>query len=118
MIVGGTGSDTMWGGEHDDLLLGAHSLVSLRGLKTIFREWNSSRDYDQRRTNIRFGGERTDDRKNSSYLVGANRSEEMTIRPDDIGDQMLGNEGLDWFFQQLPVDIVADMQNNERRDLI
>ncbi len=118
VLVGGTGSDTMWGGEHDDILLGAHTVHSLRSLKTIFREWISSRDYQQRRTNIRFGAARTDNRRNNAYLVGVNRSQESTIRPTDEGDQMRGNQGLDWFFQQLPFDIIADLERTESRDLI
>lgn len=118
VLIGGTGSDTMWGGEHDDILLGSETVHSVRQLKTIFREWTSSRDYDQRRTNIRAGGGMTDNRRNDTFLIGTNRSLTSTMITREETDQLRGGDGLDWFFQQLPHDIIADLERTERRDLI
>ena len=109
ILYGGGGADTLRGQGGDDLLLGAFVAPESGGLQSflsggILDEWLSSRDYETRVHNVwkRTGG--TDDRLNTEYLIGANRTGQ-TVFADGARDVLTGGGALDLFFARSGSDV-------------
>ena len=124
ILYGGANADTLLGGADDDLLVAGENRPPSLAIGEAFGdeiqdEWLSTRSYDQRAINIRNGAGRSDNRLNTIYLIGANRSGQ-TIFDDDEPDSLTGGGGLDFFYaidSGVNVD-VFDRASNERFDRI
>ena len=108
VLVGGYGSDTLFGGDGEDILVSdtfdpADAFTEIQHLNRLRNEWRSERTYLQRVENIRDSDDATDDRKNTTFLIGADRTGQNTFR-DQNRDQVTGGAGLDLFFASMSMD--------------
>ena len=108
VLVGGYGSDTLFGGDGEDILVSdtfdpADEFTEIQHLNRLRNEWRSERTYLQRVENIRDSDDVTDDRKNTTFLIGADRTGQNTFR-DQNRDQVTGGPGLDLFFASMSMD--------------
>src|SRR5262249_41759267 len=88
---GGSGTDYLFGGSADDILIGGMTDfdANLPGMASLFAEWQSGNSYSTRVSNLKNGG----------GLNGSNKPNPGTPLHDDAApDTLKGGAGLDWFF--------------------
>jgi hypothetical protein len=98
VLIGGQGDDRLQGGSGDDILIGGRTGWDANdlALSAILDEWTSPRDYATRVANLRGNG--TEPRANGDYYLNM-AGRYATVYDDDGGhDELIGGEGLDWFF--------------------
>lgn len=109
MLIGGSGSDTLRGGDGDDLLFGGTTTycdetaktLDAAALASIFQSWNRSGvAYDTRVSDLLAGG--------AAALIAPDRF------TDDGGtvDSLFGEFGTDWFLTT-PGDAANDQETGE-----
>src|SRR5262249_22096544 len=104
LLIGGGGANQIGGGEGEDILIGG-SLVydaeRARAVVSIMKEWTrSDADYTTRINHLRNGG----------GLNGPYRLNTSTVSPDAGGNTLTGSsDALDWFFAQLSLDVITDL---------
>ncbi len=116
LLIGGLGSDTLQGGAGDDILLGSMPTFQndLAGLRAIWQEWQSTRSYVERRSNIQGI---TNGGLNGQYkFKNSSNPAEDTLLNDEAVDTLLGGEGTDWFIASLD-DLLDSLQPGEVRDI-
>jgi uncharacterized delta-60 repeat protein len=91
LLVGGAGADELLGGAGDDLLVGGSTAHDdgPAALDAIMAEWLSTAGYAARAGHLegaRPGG------RNGNYRLTL-----TTVRDTDVGDGLIGQDGLDWF---------------------
>lgn len=98
ILIGGAGADVLIGGNGDDLLIAgstayeSNSDADHDALCDIFDEWQSgSGGYDRRIKHLRLGGG-----KNGRTVLNS-----TTVFDDSAVDQLLGDNGQDWFLLNL-----------------
>jgi RTX calcium-binding nonapeptide repeat (4 copies) len=109
LIIGGSGADRVVGGGSDDLLIAGTTAFdsSEAALFGIHNEWNSTRTYAERVTNLRGtgSGPAFNSRLNGNYFLvvdGPNR----TMFDDGENDRLTGSKGVDWFFANLDGSVI------------
>lgn len=114
MLIGGSNADRLMGGEDDDILIGGVTEPELhdQAICTILEEWNSSRDYAVRASNIRDGSGSPDALNGSFFLNGS------VIHEHASNDRLRGSIGRDWFFTRLTEDKRSDRTRDARPDEI
>ena len=87
-------------------------------LISIQDEWSSDRSHAQRLSNIRGDSGKSDDRVNSAFLVGRDRTDEtQTVFHDEKNDIVNGNGNDDVFFAAL-TDRLDDRLETEWLELL
>jgi Ca2+-binding RTX toxin-like protein len=120
ILVGGLGNDTIQGGSGDDILIGGWTSLDAQpnAWRSILAEWQSTRSYAQRTSNILGVG--TDPRLNGEFYL--NRSTDLVADTvfGELGssDQLTGGLQQDWFFGELleVTDLASTGTAPERRD--
>lgn len=112
ILIGGLGADALDGNNGDDILIGGTTGfdASDDALLALLEEWNSSRTYDLRVSNIRNGA--------GEFLSGKDIRlwHTTTVLNDGEVDRLVGGAGRDWFFAEPNKDTVADRKRNEQRN--
>lgn len=112
LLIGGIGADSLNGNAGDDLLIGgtcSHSGNST-AIDAIMKEWTSANTYATRVSNILNGGG-----LNTTYRLYSG-----TVQNDSGAvDKLIGAEDLDWFFQSTG-DLLSDLNlgGNELKTVI
>ena len=109
IIYAGSGADSTVGNGGEDLIIageitpdeGFTILEHLSG--NLRKEWLSDRTYAQRIANIRDGENASDDRQNTSFLIGAGRAGQ-NVFDDGSTDELAGGNELDFFFANSAMD--------------
>ena len=105
-MVGGRGTDTLYGNAGEDILIGGYTAYDANdsALKAILAEWTSGRTYSQRLWNLSQGtaassldSSKKNSRLNGSwYLIGDDGNSQTVFNDNDV-DTLIGNEDKDWF---------------------
>ncbi len=101
------GRDTLQGGGNDDILIGGQSKIDphSEAMATIVDEWELvSRNYATRVTHLKNGG-------------GANGTtvfSDLAMPDDRARDTLTGGVGNDWYWTNLPLDLIPDKQKAEK----
>ena len=118
VLVGNTGKDTLTGSDGEDLLVAGSTTLTRDELISIQDEWSSDRSHAQRLSNIRGDSGKSDDRVNSAFLVGRDRTDEtQTVFHDEKNDIVNGNGNDDVFFAAL-TDRLDDRLETEWLELL
>ena len=117
LVIGSKGGDSLTGGSDDDILVAGTVTLSKGELKVILDEWGSVRSYENRVANIRGADDKTNDRLNDDYLVGADRTESQTAFSDEPHDTLAAGDGVDVLFAGLG-DHLADQMQGEWLEVI
>jgi Ca2+-binding RTX toxin-like protein len=112
-LVGGKGIDDLSSGSGDDILVAGESTLEPNELFSIMTEWVSTRSYDERVANIVDTEDRTPDRENTAFLIGAGRARARTVLDDGVVDELSGGNGSDLFFAAVGDDLLADRDLTE-----
>ena len=115
-MIGGLGADRLVGNGGDDLEIGGRTAFDIdddhlaagfdQAILAILAEWNSSRIYATRVSNIRGTG--TGTRLNGSVFLN-----DTTVFDDSAVDVLTGSAGQDWFFFNPSQDQVTDKKSDE-----
>jgi hypothetical protein len=118
ILIGGAGADKLVSNGGDDIVIaGATSyesassiddkLANDASLMKLLDEWNSSRSYATRVSNLRAG--------TGPVLSGTGRSLTVgvTVLNDTSADQLSGAAGMDWFFYDPATDTITDKASIE-----
>ena len=111
-FYGNFGSDSILGGDGDDLLISGRVDFGaagdlLTGLTKIRNEWLSSRDYATRVDNIKGTG--TGPRLNGNFFLQPG----VTLFDDGAADELHGEGDMDWFVYTFLQDTAADVEPGE-----
>jgi Ca2+-binding RTX toxin-like protein len=116
ILLGGLGSDNLQGGAGQDILLGG--LLSFEndwaGLKAVWQEWQSTRNFVNRRSNLL--GTTTGGLNGTYYLRNSTNPANDTLLNDNAVDNLFGGDDTDWYIASLD-DIVDTLRLGEERDL-
>jgi hypothetical protein len=93
LLIGGLGSNTLYGGSAGDILIGGTTSYNSNttALAYIMAEWDSGDSYSTRVNMLSNGGG-----LNAAYVL--NRT---TVSDNNATDQLYGGAGLDWYFAHL-----------------
>lgn len=110
ILNGHFGADTLLGNGHEDILIAgriapAQGTTTIDHLSDIQQEWLSGRSHQQRIANVRNGSESTNNRLNTLFLIGENRTGQ-NVFDDGSADNVLGGADTDLFFARLGSDTV------------
>jgi hypothetical protein len=88
-VIGGNGTDTLFGVAHDDILIAGPTTHDEDdpALQAILAEWTSSNSYATRVNNLRNGSG-----ANGVFVLNSS-----TVSDDGLTDILWGDSGLDWF---------------------
>lgn len=99
ILIGGVGSDILNGGGGEDLLIAGTTAFdsNASALLLIRDEWTSTRDLDDRISNIQAG---------SGPILGGTgvKLDSTTVFDDGDADTLIGASGIDWLFLNLDDD--------------
>jgi hypothetical protein len=93
LLIAGLGADTLHGGSAGDILIGGHTSYdsNTTALAYIMAEWDSSDSYSTRVNKLSKGGG-----LNGAYVLNS-----TTVIDNGVTDYLYGGTGLDWFFAHL-----------------
>lgn len=107
-LIGGSGVDTLRGGDGEDILVGGSTSFDANStaLKALLAQWVSSTSYAERVAVL------------SDVALALHLQSDTTVRDDFVVDDLMGQQGLDWFFvpgvQGSPLlDRVRDLEPDE-----
>jgi hypothetical protein len=116
-LIGGAGRDRIVGNEHDDILISGFSSydANVVALDSIFKEWKSSRSYNERVANLRGTGTGAAfaSRLNANNFF-VTEGAAMNVFDDGVRDYLAGDGGMDWYFANLSLDGNDDAQKKDR----
>jgi hypothetical protein len=90
LLIGGPGADTLYAGSAGDILIGGTTSYAsnVTALVYVMAEWDSTDSYTTRVNKLSKGGG-----LNGSYVLNSS-----TVADDTATDALHGGAGLDWFF--------------------
>jgi Ca2+-binding RTX toxin-like protein len=104
ILSGGLGSDTLYGGTGQDILVGGRISFdsNLNGLRQLLLEWSrtgTESSYQQRYNNLSNTGSLSTNRLNGSFFLRGTTegTSNRTLLDDSAVDKLWGQGDLDWF---------------------
>jgi hypothetical protein len=93
LLIGGLGSNTLYAGSVGDILIGGTTSYNSNptALAYIMAEWDSGDSYSTRVNKLSNGGG-----LNGAYVLNS-----TTVSDNNATDQLYGGAGLDWYFAHL-----------------
>jgi len=112
LLIGGLGADTLRAGNGDDILIGGTTDydANFAALASLLAEWGRTNLGYQDRINHLTGA-------TSGGLNGTNRLTSATVHDDAAIDQLFGEGNQDWFLYKATgpsADVLRDRKSNER----
>jgi Ca2+-binding RTX toxin-like protein len=112
ILIGGTGSDALHGSGGDDILIGGATIydTSDASLKTLLTAWNRpGQSYTKRLTTLNTP---------STDPVSVPRLFTSSVLSDAAVDQLFGEDGSNWYFQDTNPSFQDVIHNRKRTERI